>query len=299
MTELLSARASLLGEVFPGTRLAHTDYLRWLYEAGPDGAVIATDFDDEQGLAGHYAVVPLELARLGGTSRAALSLNTAVHPRAQGGGVFVRLAEATYASAAQVGVEHVIGVANANSTPGFLRRLGFRSHGPLAVSVLVPTPGRRPGFSTRPAADAEALIAAGAPHLAAPTQTWSRRWTPTTLAWRLRAPGAHYAVHGADDVLAISTVERRGPVSIAILLGAFSARPLSARRTRQLIREICVTHRAPVALHAGTNEHLSLRGVPLPDRLRPSPLNLISRSLGHATELDDPTRFEFLDFDAY
>ena len=47
------------------------------------------------------------------------------------------------------------------------------------------------------------------------------------------------------------------------------------------------------------NEVAGFRGMPLPERLRPAPLNLIVRRLAGAPSPTDIARFEFLDFDAY
>ena len=60
-------------------------------------------------------------------------------------------------------------------------------------------------------------------------------------------------------------------------------------------------HRAPMAVYAGFNARVRVRGVRPPRRLQPAPLNLIYRSLTdrapqHGFRLDT---FEFLDMDAY
>jgi hypothetical protein len=54
-------------------------------------------------------------------------------------------------------------------------------------------------------------------------------------------------------------------------------------------------------MHAGTNPALLLKGIRLPQRLKPSPLNLIVKSLNPNRPTADfvPTTFEFLEFDAY
>ena len=61
----LSATAGLLAEVFPGSHVASTDYLRWLYLESPFGPVIETNLDDDRGRAGHYALAPITIARDG------------------------------------------------------------------------------------------------------------------------------------------------------------------------------------------------------------------------------------------
>lgn len=298
----IEATAALLEQVFPGTRLSRADYLEWLYERNPFGPVIETNLDDDQGRAGHYAVTPLELSAGGDPRSAGLSLNTAVHERARGGGVFTRLAEETFDAARARGVEVVIGVANANSTPGFLRRLQFELVGPLPATVLLPTPGRdrlRSGWAEA-AAFTPGGLAASSESLLRPASTGiEARWSAETLRWRLAAPGSRYALHRGDDVLVVSTVDRRKRVPVAVLLAIFAAAPLDGAAARAVVRAACRFHRAPLALHVGFNANVAFRGVPLPERLRESPLNLIYRDLTGAARVGEVRRFEFVDFDAY
>ncbi len=165
----LDATAQLLAEVFPGSHIANVEYLRWLYEESPFGGVIESNLDDDRGRVGHYALVPITLARDGVDHPAALSLNTAVHERGRGGGVFVELGERTVGKAAELGVESVVGVANANSTPGFVRRLGFDLLAALPAKMITPLPGSSAGIHSadvRPGSqdwglgsDADAILA--------------------------------------------------------------------------------------------------------------------------------------------
>lgn len=295
--------AVLLAEVFPGSDISRPEYLRWLYEQSPFGSVIETNLDDELGRVGHYALVPIVMTRDGIDHPAALSLNTAVHERARGGGTFIRLASKTIAEAQGRGVETLVGVANANSTPGFVRRLDFELLTPLPASVMVPTLGSRgeihsDWFNTGTFTD-EYLVANIEPLLVGPATGEARRWTAETLCWRLARPGTRYALHSSDSLLAISCQDSRHGIRVAILLKVFAASALSNRLQRALVRAICRFHRAPIALHVGLNDLVDFRSITLPERLRESPLNLIYRSLETAPRPASVVRFEFLDFDAY
>lgn len=295
----IPASARLLAEVFPGAGLGREDYLRWLYADSPFGPVIAVEQTDAQGVAAHYAVVPIALTQDGKTVRGALSLNTAVHERARGGGVFTRLAQATYDRAAECGVEVVVGVANANSTPGFTRRLGFRLLGPLPATVHWPRPARgavESAWMARPA-DLETL----APLLRAPGGGLSRAWEPASLAWRLGEPRHRYALHvRPGEAAAVSTATVRKGVRVAVLCAVLAPEPLGNGSFAALVNAACRRHRAPVALHIGINAALPRAGRPLPERFRESPLNLIHRDL---VRPDAPSpeiaRWEALDFDAF
>ncbi len=295
--------AALLADVFPGSDISAPEYLRWLYEESPFGPVIETNLDDEHGRAGHYALVPIALTRDGVEHSAALSLNTAVHERARGGGTFVRLASETITEARRRGVETLVGVANANSTPGFVRRLDFELLTPLPASVMLPTPGSRrgirSGWADTSAFAGDGLAADSEPLLAAPVTGEARRWTPETLRWRLAKPGARYALHRADDLLAVSCQDSRHGIGVAILLKVFAPSRVSAGTPRALVRAACRFHRAPITLHVGLNDLVDFRGMALPERLRESPLNLIYRSLQAQPPPASLIRFELLDFDAY
>jgi hypothetical protein len=299
----ISQTSGLLAEVFPGAYISQPEYLKWLYEQSPFGQVIETNLDDGRGRAGHYALVPIVLTRDGVEHSGALSLNTAVHERARGGGTFVRLASEAFVEARLRAVELVVGVANASSTPGFLRRLEFSLVTPLPASVLLSTPGSREGIYSG-WADATAFARGGLaggvePLLAPPTVGEARGWTSETLRWRLSRPGARYALHRNEQLLAVSCEDRRHGIRVAVLLKVFAAASVQPRTQRALIRAACRFHRAPVALHVGLNDLVAFRGIALPERLRESPLNLIYRSLEDPKRRASIVRFEFLDFDAY
>lgn len=244
--------------------------------------------------------MPVTLTDDGKRQDGALSLNTAVANRARGGGTFTRLAQATLTAAQHRGVTRVLGVANANSTPGFTRRLAFRLVMQLPASVVVPTPGRLRSVASgwaspsafRPgglASDLERL-------LVAPDVGIARSWSRSELAWRLARPGARYALHRSEDALAISTVDRRKGVPVGVLLGVLAPGPVDGAR---LIRSACRFHRAPLALHVGISDVVNFKSVQLPQRMRESPLNLIDRRLDAGPDRSPFARFEFLDFDAY
>src|SRR4249920_2814311 len=105
---MIDATAALLERVFPDApRISQPGYLRWLYEDSPFGPAIEANLDDNEGRAGHYALVPIALTNDGAPCAGALSLNTAVDERARGGGVFVHLATEAIEKARRQGVQAV------------------------------------------------------------------------------------------------------------------------------------------------------------------------------------------------
>ncbi len=267
--ERLEHYSSLLNETFETDQFSLA-YLRWQYRDNPHGEVVGADaFTDRGELAAHYATIPVSYLIDGNIVPGVLSLNTATHPAHQGKGLFTQLASATYATAAERGYEFVVGVANQHSTHGFVKRLDFRLVAPLDVRIGVGGMRRTMQGNGRLASV----------------------WSDAALAWRLARPGARYEsrgawVYAADERLgirpALAHMAVDGPASVA------------ARRTP-----------IPLRMWIGLDAVPPTRGLfaPLPQRLRPSPLNLILRDLGehrHTRDIDAADiRFGLIDFDAY
>lgn len=294
--------AALLQAVFPASDATSGPYVDWLYEENPRGRVIQANEADPEGLTGHYAVVPQDYWCDGTRERWALSLNTATADRARGKGLFTRLARASYEAAGQAGVAGIVGVANANSTPGFTRKLDFQLVTALdaQAGLALPLGDRR--VTSRPAAQAAEQIAAIADWEQSLAGTGiAQAWDAEALAWRLRSPRGPLAVHLHQDGAALVSrrIAFRG-VPIAAILGSFGK--ADPRTARTLVRAALAFWKVPGFVYGGHNRNVPITGMPVPQRLRPSPLNLIWRDLTGAGRRFDPAafrRFEFIDFDAY
>lgn len=112
-----------------------TYYLTWLYRDNPEGGVVGFDAWDGYILAAHYSTIPVCWSFCGTLYNGLLSLNTATHPDFRRQGLFTRLAEATYGAASDQNYDFIIGVANQNSTPGFIRKLDFTLVSPLDACI--------------------------------------------------------------------------------------------------------------------------------------------------------------------
>jgi GNAT superfamily N-acetyltransferase len=271
----LAEYSALFTACFPDGGRFTTEYLSWLYRDNPDGRAFGFDARENGQLAAHYVCVPASVSLGGEPVRVLLSLNTATHPQFQGKGLFTKLAAMTYEAAAEAGFAAIYGVANANSTPGFVRKLGFQLVRPLDALVGVGPIGPRPADGGRPLA-------------------FERAWTAPALDWRCANPlnpvlrrrrGSHWQFQAAAFG---STVHAYAQLPLAQEIGlAPTGAPLS-----------------PLRLYLGLMpDHLRAAGsyVAIPQRLRPSPLNLIFRSLASPGKQLDATlvNFSFLDFDAY
>ena len=180
----------LLTEVFPTAAAQFTPaYLTWQYVRNPAGPAVGFNAFSGETLAAHYVTLPIRVQLDGRACKGLLSLNTATHPQHQGKGLFTKLADATYQYAASQGYELVVGVANANSTPGFTRKLGFQLVSPLEARLGV---GALPSQDPRFTSEFEVL------------------WDRELLAWRLANPSRAYRLRPRGDSVRVEAPHGQG-----------------------------------------------------------------------------------------
>lgn len=272
-----SEYTTLFTKCFPTSNKFNRDYLDWLYRCNPDGKVVGFDAREGDRLVAHYVCIPAQ-AQVGGQQvKVLLSLNTATHPDHQGKGLFTQLAERTYEAGAALGYDSVYGVANSNSTPGFVRKLQFQLVGPLQAMVGVGALG----------IDFNSLE----------TLQFRRTWNSNSLAWRCASPVGKIAVYAKKDRHIFLTPALLGSACLAI------AEVDTTSITTYLV-EKKDSYKSPLRLFLGMIPPIARRSslyIDIPQALRPSPLNFIYRSLsGRVDSIDaDGVFFSFLDFDAY
>jgi len=268
----LSAIATLLSVAF-GPERHWLEELSWQYLDNPAGkAIYVNGFDEEGRLVAHYAVIPTSPFTDPKFSNIAtyLSLNTAVHPSAQGKGLFKKTALAVYEHLASLGSHVVLGVANENSVHGFISSLGFHLLGQLKVEAYLP--GTMPRSET--------------PRLLSPS--------PDCVAWRLSRPNGDYQVLGKEQ--AICTRRHKGiPVHCILTSGGLDIQIPRAHSRSALTRW------SKPAIYAtyGPTTHFAWL---VPETLRPSPFHLICRTVLDGSDLPllnhiQTRRFELFDFD--
>jgi hypothetical protein len=295
----LPATAQLLVEAFGQDAPTDVRYLDWLYIQNPAGTVVDANLDDELGCIGHYSVVPKIIAQGGESWRVGLSLNTAVAARARGGGLFTKLAFEVIDKSRAEDLSGILGVANANSTPGFVRRLGFTVEKSLPVKVGVANPAASRNLASGEEALAAIAVIEAARRTADP-YTAAPVWTEELLRWRFARPGAAYFAYADADGGVFGAKTRQAGMPFACLMGLFVARPGAC--LGRLVSAACAASGTPLYVYGGWNRDVAVAGLPVPMGLRPSPLNLIWRDLTDARARPTPSRFrrfEFIDFDAY
>lgn len=262
---------ALLERVFPRPRPWAPD-LEWQYLRSPSGpARFVNAYSDTGTLIAHYAVLPTPpLAdppvAFNGTY---FSLNTAVDPDARVPGLMVATGRALFKRLQEEGPVLVLGVANENSFTGFVKMLGFRALGRLALRIHPP--------GTLPTPTSPRALASDARH----------------LAWRAGRPGVR-----------TFSVPRAGALLVRLRhLGLPLDAVLSTALPSEAVAGLGLPRSAPLLprLYAGYGG--ASGGLPVPDRFRPSPLEYIVRVLGDRALLPPverylaARRFEFLDFD--
>ena len=299
-TELLDAE-------LPDPRFADASYLHWLYDLNPLGRGIYDSIDDDEGVrVAHYGLIPQQYRDADGPQPFVFSLNAVSRSGAQRRGFFSEIGQKIWGRAQEEGTQVVIGVTNGNSTWP-VKKQGWRVLGPMPVKLVVPSPVRPRNVVSHPVTPAfldSAVFTDLAQGLdASPARHWTNCWTPEYLRWRLATPHvAPYTVHVSPELFAVSTITHTKGVPFAVILkllprdGRFGPMPAD-----QMISAICRHHRAPSAVYAGHNRHVVVKGIRLPEKLKPVPLNLVMLSL--TDKVDQLTfqldTYEFFDMDAY
>lgn len=94
----------------------------------------------EKKAAAFYGVFPVRLILNNAEVLAAQSGDTMTHPNHRGKGLFVALAQKTYAVAAEEGIQLVFGFPNRNSYPGFVKKLDWQHpYTMTAIDIFVPS----------------------------------------------------------------------------------------------------------------------------------------------------------------
>lgn len=260
----IESYAKLLSEVFPHSHKFSFDYLDWQYRLNPHGEVVGYDAYLGDELAAHYVTIPVLYEIHGKAIKGLLSLNTASHPKHQGKGLFTKLAKKTYDAGREASYEFVIGVANQNSSYGFLNKLDFTLIAPLDVKL---------GLGKIKQLEKPGAV--------------KSLWDKNSLLWRLENPEAKYLNKGNEVVC------RANSFGIDAQLFSFP------NQSEKSFDKSHALFRMWVGISAQNNT--SGLFINLPDKLKPSPLNLIFKVLNEQLEIPkkEDFFFELIDFDAY
>lgn len=252
--------SEILQQSFPKSKKFTKAYLKWQYIDNPIGEIVGFNAFYGDCLAAHYVTMPITMVLFGREVKGLISLNTATHPDHRGKGLFTILAKTTYDYAKENGFEFVTGVANANSTHGFLNKLGFYLISPLDVRL---------GFGNKIQNTEKTLC--------------YRNWDYESLNWRLKNPTNKY--WKIKDSLFSSI----GPVGVKALIGFFNNTSIKHKFS---IRPLNLF----VGLGADYSKGIYFK---LPSFIKHSPFNLVFKDLtGKIPQIKkEDISFQLLDFD--
>jgi hypothetical protein len=305
----LADTARLLFDVFHAPQFRDTRYLDWYYRQNPLGPAIETDYADDQGLLGHMAGIPHVYHSSSGELPAMFPLDIAVHERARGQGVMAKMTAACYAETERRwGSALLTGMPNANSTQYYTTKGGFRLVTPMPVKICPSawpefgrTVSQRVSAAYLASSDFEALYASLDLD---PEDGWCEKYTLPVLRWRLSRPDTDYRIHAGKEVVIVTSTDSRYRIPFTIVLKTFRRRSAASKRpsANGVIAAACRNRKTPLAVYSGFSSRTRVHGAPLPERLKPSPLNLVigCRPPGFLdlARLEYST-YEFLEFDAY
>jgi hypothetical protein len=108
-------------------------------------------------------------------------------------------------------------------------------------------------------------------------------------------------MHISDDVVVISTRTHVSRVPFGVILGVLLRRPSEPIPIGGVAAVVGRHHKAPFVIHWGRSPALRVRGIPLPQKLMPSPLSLVLHPFTPSFDAEtfELGEFGFLDFDAY
>lgn len=112
-----------------------TEGFRHWYVENPFGRAISFNAFDGDKMVAHYVCIIKKMLIDDRVVDGMLSMATVTHPEYRGRGLFKTLAKMTYDHARDNGYEFVVGVANANSFPGFMKYFPFQYVGQLDCKV--------------------------------------------------------------------------------------------------------------------------------------------------------------------
>jgi GNAT superfamily N-acetyltransferase len=263
--------STLMAEVFPKARHLTPRYFEWHYGRNPDGQAIGCNAFAGGELVGHMAahVFPCRLA--GEDRRGMYTVNGSVHPLHRGRKLQSRISDAMFGEAARLGYAFCLATGNKWSTGPLLTR--FKMLRPLDARLGFGLPRRR-----------EADF----------PPSFERIWSDEAVRWRLANPEGRYSTVRHGDQAALFSAAGIPGVGAILYQGP----------GRDSLADLDRTAPGPLRIWLGLDPGIDWKGsafLPIPMRLRPSPLNLVYKDLTGSGFLPDPDRVVFrgLDFDAY
>jgi GNAT superfamily N-acetyltransferase len=261
----------ILKKVFPKNKKFSFEYLKWLYTNNPAGDIVGYNAFYNNSIVAHYVAMPIIAEYNGLITKGLLSLNTATAPEHQGRGLFIRLAELTYEYAFNNGFKFVCGVANANSTHGFINKMGFRLITPLITKI---------GFGSLHFKEHQ------------PNYILKRFWDDVSLKWRLSNPSFDY---WKENNFINS---KSGYFGVNAIIGKINN--INSEYIKEIKNPLI---KSMPKLYIGIDQNIVWKNnyYDIPIKFRPVPLNFVFKDFDNSTLSIEKENvlFQAIDFDIY
>lgn len=269
----------LFNECFPKSSRFTINYIDWLYKFNPNGSVFGFDAWNGNDLVAHYACIPAPLKIHGQFVNSLQSINTATKKAYQGKGLFTKLAELTYHHASSQGFDCVFGVANKNSSGVFLNKLNFQLISPLYAHIFLGN------------IEFDDSLLDENIH-------FSRYWSSESVEWRTKNPSNPISFYKDNNQFIFKAD------IIPNIIGIQSSLTINSKESKLISNKYPEIKNSFFNLFLGLYPEGYIKNkitLNIPFFLRPSPLNLIYKSLdkSNLNLKKNDIYFNFLDFDPY
>lgn len=260
----LNKLVDLQNKVYEGSHAFTIEGFKQWYLDNPMGNVISFNAFFNGEMVAHYACVPIKMMIDGRVVLGLLDMATVTHPDHRGKGLFTKLAKTTFEYAARNGFEFVVGVANANSYPGYMKHFPFTFISKLDVKI---------GFNGKVLIDKN--------------KKFSTYWDKESLDWRL-------AIRDNNYFSVKNTIYGNFKPFVTTFMGSFST---------DLIHKVNIRKRKlnlNLNLYIGLGAKTKGLFIKVPKFIKRSPFNLIFMDLteGKLPPINkDNILYQLIDFD--
>jgi hypothetical protein len=277
---LIEAYYELYSNSFPNNRTFGLEYLEWLYGQNPVGEAVGADALHQGVVVGQVICIPGKYLLHGKHCKGLLAVNVAVHPKYQGRFLFKKLGLRACEYGAQEGYDFVFGIANVAATPGWVRQMGFQLVTPLEA---------RAGIGSLLDDDDWKTVL--------PATDFRHLWTKEELNWRSSNPTnivEFQARVKSKTITGFASTGRPGVFASAdFIVDENIALQNFVHPTKLILPRVFL---GLIPMFRFPKSY-----VKIPEKLKPSPLNLIYKNLNEENDHLDPSGclINFLDFDAF
>ncbi len=264
-----------LAEHYKQPELFTFEYIAWQYRDNPAGKAVGYNAFFEDELVAHVVTIPFRAVIEGSIETGLLLANAMTVPEHRRKGISVGLADNIERFGIDSGCTFIVGIANRNSTPAYIKGRHMELAGPLEARIGLGLPSRSEGRDN---------------------YDFQLAWDRQSLDWRLRRPGSTYWSKNIGGKQVIFT--NSGKPGIKTIMGHFETELLDGELPRKAPSFL------PVSLWIGMDSNLrwgrSLY-IPIPQRLRPSPLNFLFKDLSGMNRklAGKKLFFQAVDFDVF